>query len=399
MTIIFKNKKVKLSNIALSIALLLLMFSAVLSSYFPLLKNSDEIIAVYAAFSLIKKLISSKQCTVFFVKYWLLLFLCILIGVISNYESNLVANFEIILFDAFKLIKVSLVFFYVLYFIKKKDVIQIIDFLLPIIKILSFIIFAFGICNFVIDIGMTYDMRYGIRSYKFIFNNPGDLGAVVIGFFALFICSHKNCKKYYIMNIISVILTLRAGCIGGLFIIILCNLIIKQKFKWYYTIPLVGISILVGRLQINSYLLNTESLRYTLIKYGIITANNYFPLGSGFATYGSDLAYKYYSELYIQYGFINIWGFNQVNGSYINDNFWPMMIGQIGYVGAFIFLILLFNQFLYINKSKLTPRTKATALGIFLFLLIGSLGSPVLISYIGTYEYFIIALLLRSEYD
>ena len=68
----------------------------------------------------------------------------------------------------------------------------------------------------------------------------------------------------------------------------------------------------IGSFQIRNYLINEKAPRHLFFKYSIITATEYFPLGSGFATFGSDMAAKKYSDLYVKYGFEPLHGMGRL---------------------------------------------------------------------------------------
>ena len=90
-----------------------------------------------------------------------------------------------------------------------------------------------------------------------------------------------------------------------------------------------------------------------MFKYAFVTANKYFPIGSGFATYGSAQAAKSYSVLYQLYGFSNRWGMGAgENSFYLNDTYYPMIIGQFGYFGFFIFMFVYYKLFSVFKQIK-----------------------------------------------
>ena len=71
----------------------------------------------------------------------------------------------------------------------------------------------------------------------------------------------------------------------------------ETKFTTGNTLILSICIMIASTLQINTYLRDEESPRMVLLRYGFKTANKYLPFGSGFATYGSDMAARYYSEI------------------------------------------------------------------------------------------------------
>ena len=70
---------------------------------------------------------------------------------------------------------------------------------------------------------------------------------------------------------------------------------------------------------------------------GTIIFNDYIPLGSGLASFGTNAAAKYYSPLYYKYGLYTIWGLYPENPMFLADAFYPTL-AQYGLVGLFFFL-------------------------------------------------------------
>jgi hypothetical protein len=93
-------------------------------------------------------------------------------------------------------------------------------------------------------------------------------------------------------------------------------------------------------------------------------ANKYFPLGTGFATFGSALAAENYSPLYVSLGFNSLHGGSAADPRFLSDSFWPTVIAQTGWIGGLLFLgvviclvVLVFrtpNRLQYVFWSMLT---------------------------------------------
>ena len=86
-------------------------------------------------------------------------------------------------------------------------------------------------------------------------------------------------------------------------------------------------------------------------------ANDYFPFGSGFSSFGSLPSFtNMYSKLYETYGVANI-GANSyqdvLNGHHtLLDTFWPHILAELGYIGTFFYLLLWFYPIFYLKKLK-----------------------------------------------
>lgn len=124
-------------------------------------------------------------------------------------------------------------------------------------------------------------------------------------------------------------------------------------------IIIVGAIILVGWQKIDLYFAlsgNAEDVetgllaRMMLYMTSIDILIDYFPFGSGFASFASYSSGVYYSDIYAKYGIDKVWGMNSSDYSYIADTYYPCL-AQFGVVG-----ILLFCGFFFFiaRKSYLT---------------------------------------------
>lgn len=82
--------------------------------------------------------------------------------------------------DAFKLVKLPLVLFYVSCCLRPWEKRTLVRNLLLASKCFILLAFLGGIVNLAVDVGFSYDLRYGIRSYKFIYENPAALNEVLL---------------------------------------------------------------------------------------------------------------------------------------------------------------------------------------------------------------------------
>lgn len=89
--------------------------------------------------------------------------------------------------------------------------------------------------------------------------------------------------------------------------------------------------------------------RAMLYKTSLDVFTDYFPFGSGFASFASFPSGVYYSKLYAKYDIDWVPGINKNDYSYIADTYYPCL-AQFGIVGVFLFLLF----FLYIFQKSLT---------------------------------------------
>lgn len=189
--------------------------------------------------------------------------------------------------------------------------------------------------------------RYGLRSEQLMYTHPTVLVACCV-FLIMILLSLKNyvtgSKKYIIMLLLIMCSTLRSKAFGAaLAIILICYFVFVRKKKitlrtMLLFIPLV---VILGWDQIQYYFFSSiipDSARYQLLTKAFEIARDMFPLGAGFATFGSYYSGVYYSSVYAAYGLSNINGLRIGASQFISDSFWPMILGQSGYFGLFSYI-------------------------------------------------------------
>ena len=130
----------------------------------------------------------------------------------------------------------------------------------------------------------------------------------------------------------------------------------------------------VGWNEISGYLLDTNAPRYLLFYYSLVTAWDYIPIGSGFASFGSPLAATQYSSLYYRYGFNYKWGMSEGDTSFLLDSYFPQIIAQTGILGSAIYIMFIYKVFSYFIFSIKDVSVKASAIFIFIIWLASGLG-------------------------
>lgn len=151
----------------------------------------------------------------------------------------------------------------------------------------------------------------------------------------------------------------------------------------------MGVAIFTSA-DISNYILS-ESVRMTMLKYGAITANTYFPFGSGFATYGSEMAARYYSPLYIKYGWEHLWALGR-GGKFLNDNFYASIIGQFGWIGFGLYLLILLCLLNLFNSRDFNKRERATTIATVITIAVVMIGSASAKSMMGVFMFAILGL-------
>jgi hypothetical protein len=90
----------------------------------------------------------------------------------------------------------------------------------------------------------------------------------------------------------------------------------------------------------------TSQARTVLYAGALLLAQMHFPLGAGIGSYGSYGSVTNYSPLYYEFGMNSVFGMSPDYPNFIQDAFWPQIIGEtgllgvIGYAGALLALLI-----------------------------------------------------------
>ncbi|MCZ2858462.1 O-antigen ligase family protein [Blastococcus sp. VKM Ac-2987] len=127
--------------------------------------------------------------------------------------------------------------------------------------------------------------------------------------------------------------------------------------------------------------------RTLMTRDSFFVAVDHFPLGAGFGRFGSDTAATFYSPLYLERGYQNVWGLSERTGNalFLTDTMWPAILGEAGILGLLAFVFALVAVFQRLRRLSVDQEPIARWLGltgiawIFQYLL-ESTGNPVFVS-------------------
>ncbi|MEG1543361.1 MAG: O-antigen ligase domain-containing protein [Tannerellaceae bacterium] len=130
---------------------------------------------------------------------------------------------------------------------------------------------------------------------------------------------------------------------------ILCTLLLilfvaREKVMYYF-----------GAAMVSNDLTDVDYLaRFALYATSFKIFGDYFPFGSGLASFATHASGYYYSPIYSEYGIDNVWGISKQNWSFIADTYYPSL-AQFGIVGAILFFFfwgyLLKKAYVIFNKT------------------------------------------------
>lgn len=401
------------SNATMFALAIFLIFQSLLAFHFGenipflalMLKRLEEGIILIAIFSIVLR-------RIFYEKKWqrtnidLPLIILIILAILSTARSHLV-TYGIAMFDLFLFLKGFFVF-YIFYSLRLTD--KYLQRFSKVLFIIALFIFFLGLIDLMapeyfrtlIGNKTTIDYRFDIPSVQSIFTHPRSFGWFM-AFFACFsyaffiIMSQKRYLFSAILFTLGAMLSMRFKPLVGLLAAGFTLAILisgRKKIGLIFTLGFIFLIFGVlfggkaGLLLENKLYTYVESpslynvARHALYSTGFRIAQDYFPLGSGLATFGGWIAAIYYSPLYIQYGISSVWGL-EPEGTFLTDTFWPYTIGQFGFFGAVCYgwiLFSLFRRMLKIFRKTNELFLKAFVLGVIMILVeavVESIADPV----------------------
>ena len=294
-------------------------------------------------------------------KDYMNMLICILVvlivGTISTIRFHIQPQFAGVWRDALAIIKFPVCYYAYSLYACHIDLERLNKEVAPIARVFIGICVTLGIITYLLRgplEGILYHgERYGFPLYDMGFSHNTFLIAVVIICMAVLIADGFTKNRLFILfGIICLCFTLRSKpMMAMVFLAFIWYVRREGAFFWftkrtiYFHCVMVAVfTFFVAASQIKAYVGYGESAaRGACYFYGIDIANKFFPFGSGFCTFSSNLSGNYYSPLYYEYGLSKIQGLSPYDYSYASDTFWPCIYSQYGWIGlAFYFLMLFF---------------------------------------------------------
>ena len=203
--------------------------------------------------------------------------------------------------------------------------------------------------------------RGDLRSMQGIFTHPGVFGwalAVTGCYAAASVLSRRSRTGTLglVASVMGILASLRRKPLIGLPLSIAVGVIRfgtnRQRFAVLGLIAtLAGGVALFGATRVRAMVEDTvitygdanpgTTARTLLYITGFDIAKDRFPLGAGFGRFGGFVSSIYYSPLYDQYGLSSIRGLSSDEPDYIEDTYWPHVLGEAGWAGTTVLLSLL----------------------------------------------------------
>ncbi len=265
-------------------------------------------------------------------------------------------------------------------------------------------------------IGIVYLAFPDIMSYTFKHPSRLATAAVVTGLSYLYCCDYSQKDKIIFILLMAVaICSARSKAYGFFIICTVMVLFMKPSFKWKLNLRnIISFSVLVVVVlfftyrKIDAYFIgggdfagDNEEVRSTIARAAfyvnsIDILKDYFPFGSGFASYGTYASGVYYSDIYVQYSMDGIYGLVKNDCPFVADTYYPVL-AQFGVVGVFLFF--LFWGYLGVNSLKyyrIAHKETLMILMIVIFFMIESIADATITSNRGVFIMMLLGLLFSD---
>ncbi|MDF2013279.1 hypothetical protein [Priestia megaterium] len=350
----------------LKLLLIISIFSNWLEEWIPLFTFSDEALAVIFFLLGLIKLLTTKKPEKVFTKLEVTVFILTIfvsfIGILSTIQSDIHNTFSLQMYTLFANVKFVLIYFGGRVLIKHyscKNIENIGIFTMRLSYLFSIICLFFFIVDKLFNFMHSFGYRFGFKNIAYGFGHPAEFSLAIILFTALnlFFNLYLKHKINYVYIILNLFLLFTAGRVTAIafFLLLIILILFFRYFRKYVFGGLIISSICAVAFIFDKFkqtFVNIQEPRGILMVTSIEIAKRFFPFGSGLGTFGSNASRINYSQLYYEYGFTKIWGLAPWYDVFLTDSYWAMIIGELGFIAAFINLLLLL--LLLINAYRIS---------------------------------------------
>lgn len=339
----------------------LLIFQFVLAKYISQFGYLDELISL-AAFPLFIQELRNNHMKIKIKRYGFLglLILFSIVGLWGNFLFSYQPITTVALPAVYTNIKFWLCFYIGRSFLKNLNVEK---YARNIYRHVFFVVLLFTVLIVLDNIFHIYssETRYGLRATQLFYGIPTVFAAYSVFLFAILLVIRPYIAGSFMVCIWALVLlcsTLRSKAFAAAFafcLIYYFAYIRKKRIRFRTILLFAPVALLIVWDQVEYYFfssIQSDSARYQLLMVSLKIAGDYFPIGTGFGTFGSNLSTIFYSPLYSMYGIANVNGLRNGEAYFASDSFWPMILGETGIVGLIVFAIIVFRLFKRIQNLK-----------------------------------------------
>lgn len=234
------------------------------------------------------------------------------------------------------------------------------------------------------------EYRYGLPSFQLCFGHATGLAIASFICFSIMTVSQgikyeRNTEAFILLSLFVCFMSLRSKAMASsvcalLLYIYFAKLNIKKL--WPAGVGSVVVTVALGMNKFKNYfqfngVRDLTSERELLLIDSLELGKKLFPFGTGFGTFGSAVTMNTYSKYYGLLGYENIFGLSRENPWFISDTFWPIIIGQGGFISALLFVAVIVCFIVLILKKLDGNRYFLTVgLSIFVYQIISTLAEP-----------------------
>ena len=340
---------------------ILILYVNILSQYVHFLGYLDEVIAIVSILYVLTHLRKIGKESFAMLEIMGLMTAIALVGnVFFRYQDSSIA----ILKDILGFYKLPMTFIALYTWSRNKDLNDAHDVAVKISEISTIVMFIGCVISVFTDIGLSYDVRHGFRTYKFLYIHPTYLVYALVLISVVLVSEQekhiKKRKKYYALHFMVLFCMLfsfrdKGFAYIALFFVIIVLLPRRKKVKVCYFVIAGIAAVAVSWQKLLEYKSWPWSPRSALYTNGLQLALRVFPLGSGFATFNSFLSGEYYSKAYYLFGLERKPGLNPIDYVDIGDAQLPYYYTQFGLIGFILFIMMLY---ILIKKVKKRYRSR-----------------------------------------
>ena len=271
-------------------------------------------------------------------------------------------------------------------------------------QILLAVLFLLVVTNKVFNYFPNADSRFGLSSEVLFFGHPTGLASVSFFLILMIMLFYKDTKTdrfFVVIGVLTVLSTLRFKAIAAIMLFCYMYYIMvvrKKRLTARILLPFLPAAVAVGGDEFFSYFMSDNAMDYArgaLLYTSLKIMIDYFPFGTGLGTFASDPSGIYYSPVYTMYGIQNVWGLGEDWSALVSDTFWPMIIGQTGFIGFVLYILIIIQLFKLISPAKRFHNgIYVAAIGALVYLLISSVAESAFVNPLALPLSFIIGLVL-----
>lgn len=276
----------------------------------------------------------------------------------SHYHYQSLSNTLISIFDTMRF-WLLIFFFYKLF--KGFNIEKYASHIVTHVEVISVFMTAAVIADMIFHIWPRQVHRFGLGSIQIFYQHPTNL-AVHCLFLLCMLCLltrfYKRTFFFMPLMLFNLFMTLRLrilGLVAVFIMMVIFFVLFDWKLTWVNGTAMAGGAFLIGGKRFIRYYTSPEALTMARGQFaynGWKIAVAEFPFGAGNGTFGSRVAQRFYSPLYYKYNMYRTAGMDPIWPAYACDTFWPMIMGETGFLGLAAYLVMVGWLFLKVQRLR-----------------------------------------------